>query len=241
MAPVLPKTWLLAAALLTAAGWAGSGAAQTVSLDEGAFRLSVHGKPAGTESFSIRRNGSGALASVIAQGRIVLDTAAAGEEITALLEVAGPALRPSAYQVKLDGAESRRIAGRVVGGRFSAKILSPAGEMMREYLASDGAVLVDEGVAHHYYFLAQRLGDGKAQRVPLLIPRQSRQVMAQVTSRSVGPLDLEGSAVEARHLVIDLPDGVTHHVWVDRAGRVLRLEIPARAYRAVRTTPPPTP
>jgi hypothetical protein len=60
--------------------------------------------------------------------------------------------------VKVEGAESQQIAGRVVGGRFSAKIISPAGEQMREYLASDGAIVADEGVAHHYYFLARQAG-----------------------------------------------------------------------------------
>jgi hypothetical protein len=211
--------------------------AQAAVLDQGAFRLTLAGRDVGTETFSIKQNGTGDNAVVLASGKVVLDTARAGEELSALLQVSGATLRPAAYQVTVSGANNQEIAGRVVGSRFSAKILSSAGEEMREYLAGEGAVVVDEGVAHHYYFLAKRVSTESAQ-VPIIIPRRNQQVMARVSSRGTESVTVGGAQLQARRLVVTTPGTPDRHVWVDDQGRVLRLEIPARSYVAARQAAP---
>lgn len=213
--------------------------AQTVSLDEGSFRLSVGGQEVGTETFSIRQNGTGDNAIVIAQGRVALDKDGRGaEELNASLELAGAALRPAAYQINVQGGQSQKIAGRIAGGRFSARIISPAGEMMREYLASDGAVLVDEGVAHQYYFLARKLGANKTLRVAVIIPRESRQLTAQVDAQGQDRIQVGGKTVEAHRISVTVPGTPERQLWIDDNGRVLRLEIPSRKYLAERSALP---
>ncbi len=171
---------------------------------------------------------------IIAQGTVVLDTAGTPEEVRSVLRVEGPTLRPAAYDVTVQGPDARRIAGRVVGGRFSARIISPAGEQMREYLASEGAVVLDDGVAHHHYFLARRVQDGP-ERIPLIIPRQNRQVSAGVAARGQEPVRVGGRSVQALRLVITPAGAPERHVWVDDRGRVLRLEVPDRRFEAVRS------
>jgi len=215
-----------------------NGANAQTALDEGSFRLLIGGREVGRETFSIRRAGSGPDAVIIAQGRVSLDAGPTPEEVATKLEVSGAALRPTAYELTVRGEESRRILGQVVGGRVSARIISPGGEALREYLASDGAVLVDEGVAHHYYFLARRL-DAAPLRLPLLVPRLSRQVSAQISVTGVEPVTVGDARIEARHAVVETPGSPTRHFWVDREGRVLRLEIPDRNYVAERIAPPP--
>jgi hypothetical protein len=212
--------------------------AQTVTLDEGTFRLTVSGQEVGSETFSVRQTGTGENAVIVANGRVALDSERGGQELSASLEVAGAALRPAAYQVNVQGGESQKIAGRVVGGRFTARIVSPAGEMMREYLASDGAVLIDEGVAHHYYFLARRLDNESTMRIAVIVPRLSKQLTAEVTARGSEPIEIAGKSTQARHLVVTIPGSPERHVWTDAAGRVLRLEIPGRNYLAQRTSLP---
>ena len=96
------------------------------ALDEGSFRLLIDGREVGRETFSIRRAGSGPDAAIIAQGRVSLDAGPAPEEVATKLEVSGVGLRPTAYELTVRGEESRRILGRVVGGRVSARIISPA-------------------------------------------------------------------------------------------------------------------
>jgi hypothetical protein len=211
--------------------------AQTVVLDEGTFRLRVGGQDVGNETFLIRQNGTGENSVVIATGKVVIDTARSGQVLSAELQMAGPGLRITAYQVNLSGTQKEQIAGRVVGSRFSAKIISAEGEMMREYLASDGAVVADEGVAHHYYFLAQRVGSESA-RVPVIIPRRSQQVISQVSNRGSESITVGGASLPARHLVIAAPGEPERHVWVDARGRVLKLEIPTRNYVAERVGAP---
>lgn len=227
----------LTAVVLSMAGAPRPAAAQTTTIDEGVFRVLVGGQEVGMETFSIKRSGSGEGAVTIAQGRVVLDRAGAGEEVSTALEVSGAALRPAAYQVTVRGDEQQKIFGRLVGGRFRAQILSSAGEMMREYLAGEGALVVDDGVAHHYYFLALR-PDVEQFRVPIIVPRQSRQLTAQVTSLGTESVQVAGRSVQARHLEVEPSEGPVRHVWVDDQGRVLRVEIPDRSYTAVRTALP---
>jgi hypothetical protein len=108
---------------------------------------------------------------------------------------------------------------------------------MREYLAGEGAVLADDGVAHHYYFLAKRLDQG-AGRVPVIIPRQNRQVTATVAVAGNETLAVAGRSIEARKLSITSPGGPERIVWIDAQGRVLRMEIPSTSFLAQRVEAP---
>lgn len=208
-------------------------AAQTTVVDEGTFRLSVRGTPVGTETFAIRRTGTGDAATHVAQGRIALDS---GEQTRALLQVEGPGLRPSAYQIEVTGPEKQSIRGQAAGSRFRATIVSTGGETMREYIASEGAVVLDDGVAHQYFFLAAAAPEGGD--VPVIIPRQSRQISASVTRGSTENVTVAGSQVSARRFVVE-PSGLSRRiVWIDHQGRVLRLEIPEDNFVAERTALP---
>jgi hypothetical protein len=236
MGGVIKRMFKLATVALAIAV-AGSAYGQTVTLDEGSFRISMGGKEVGTETFSIRQNGTGESAVIIAVGRTVLDAERGPQEVNSELQVAGRTLRPAAYEVRVQGSGTERITGRVVGSRFSAQIVSPAGEAMREYLAGDGAVLIDEGVAHHYYFLARRL-EGASARIPVIIPRQNRQVSAQVNATGSEKIDVGGQSIEARKLTVTPANGTLRNVWVDSLGRVLRLEIPSIGLNAQRLDAP---
>ncbi len=211
--------------------------AQTTTLDEGTFRLLIDGREVGTETFAIRQSGTGDRAVVIAQGRIVLAGADGSEQLTSSLQLAGSELRPAAYDLQVEGGDAERIAGRVAGGRFSARIVRPSGEQMREYLVSDGAVIADEGVAHQYYFLAQRVG-AEGGRVPIIIPRTSRQVWAEVSVGGSETVQVGGTSVSARRLDVRPQGGAAAQVWVDALGRVLRVAIPSSSFVAERTAAP---
>lgn len=229
------RTWMLGSALAVLP--VTPAAAQTVQLDEGTFRILVSGREVGMETFSIRQNGTGADAVIIAQGRVVLDGAGGSDEVLANVQLSGAGLRPVAYDVELRGGDARRINAQVTGSRASARTVSEAGEKMREYLVSDGAVLLDDGVAHHYYFIAQRVNAG-ATTTPIVIPRESRQVQATIAAAGREQVESGGRRVSANRIVITPAGGDPRTVWVDGQGRVLRVEIPARNYVAVRTALP---
>ena len=211
--------------------------AQTNTLDEGTYRITVGGTEVGMETFAIRQNGSGPDAVVIAKGRVVLDASKGGTQISATVQLSGPALRPAAYEMQVRGGDAQGISATVRGSRVSARIMSSAGENQREYLVSDGAVLVDEGVAHQYYFLARRAGTGSV-TVPIVMPRQSKQVNATVTFKGDESVSIAGKSVSARHLVVQPEGSAAVDVWADSQGRILKIEIPARQYVATRNALP---
>lgn len=211
-------------------------AAQTVTLDEGTFRVRVGGRDIGTETFMIRQSGAGENARIVASGKTVLDGEAGSHELEANLEIAGTTLRPAAYDLTVEGGD--KFSGRIVGRRATARIMSPAAENVREYLVSDGATIIDEAVAHQYYFLALRVPDG-GNRVPIVEPRENRQTWAQVTVDPAVTITVAGETVDAKRFrVTPTGDGAERTFWTDRQGRVLRLEIPARQLVVERTAVP---
>lgn len=223
----------LALSLAALAVTAAFGHAQTTVVDEGTFRLSIRGTPVGTETFAIRRSGTGPGATIVAQGRVVLDS---GEQTRSLLQFEGPDLRPTAYQIEVTGPQTQSITGQASGNRFRATIVSTAGEQMREYLATDGAIILDEGVAHQHYFLLSAT-DGNG-RLPIIIPRQSRQVPAQITDLGSEQITIDGRTVVTHRFRVE-PQGLAPRiVWADSQNRVLRLQIPSEEYVAERTTLP---
>jgi hypothetical protein len=209
--------------------------AQAGVLDEGSFRISVDGRTVGTEEFSIRQTGSGASVEIAATGTVNLNLPTGSLELTPRLRATGLRADPVAYEIAVGGDSPRRIIGSLGAGRFSARIVSPTGEQLREYVASSGAVILDDGVAHHYYFLAQRIRNGRA---PILIPRENRQVMATVTDHGEEPVNIGGTSVNLFRLTVQPDGGSERRVWVDSLNRVVRVEIPATNYVAVRTSVP---
>jgi hypothetical protein len=203
--------------------------------DQGTFRVFVGGREVGTEQFSIRQTGTGAASEFVAGGQVSLRLATGGLELTPRLRARGLQADPASYQVDVGGDAPRRIVGNLADGRFSARIVTASGEQLREYVASSGALVLDEGIAHHYFFLAQRL---RAGRVPILIPRENRQVVATVQDRGEERIEVGGSQVPAYHLVVQPLGSGPHHVWVDALNRVLKVEIPDRQYLAIRTEVP---
>lgn len=203
--------------------------------DAGTFRVFVEDREVGTEEFSIAQTGSGASGELLATSRVRLGLPEGTLELDTRLRARGIGADPVDYQVSVGGSAPSRTIGTVGGGRFSAKIVTPSGEQLREYVASNGAVVLDQGVAHHYYFLALRTHQG---RVPVIVPRDNRQVIATVVDRGEESVRIAGTTAMLFHLVVTPQGGDEHHVWVDALNRVLRVEIPARAWRAERTTIP---
>src|SRR5690606_3752650 len=114
-------------------------------------------------------------------------------------------------------------------------IATPSGEQLREYLASASAVVLDDGVAHQYYFLARRVRNG---RVPVIVPRENKQVIATVRDAGEESVTVSGTTLPLYHLEVQLDGGEPRHIWLDDLGRVIRVEIPSTGYVAVRTEIP---
>jgi hypothetical protein len=227
--------WLALVALATLAPLAALG--QTVTLDQGTFLLRSGGADAGSEEFAIRRAGSGSEQQVIATAEIEIQDADGRASLVPLLRTTGGDMAVSAYQIKVSGSTQEEVMMEMGGGRYVSRVRSERGEREREYRAASGTVLLDRGVAHQYYFLAQRLTNGSAS-IPAISPREGRQFELQVTTVAAATsVSLGEGTVQGRHLRVE-GDGRTVDVWVDSEGRVLRVEDAAGDYLAIRARAP---
>jgi len=222
----------LVAFALTAAAPSSPGLAAQSVVDEGVFLVSRGGEAVGTEQFAIRRTSTGGDGRLIATAEIELELSSGSRRVSSALEVSQRDLRVSAYQVKVSGDAPAEIYMTLSGRRFQAKVVTSDGEQFREYRATAGAVILEEGIAHHFHFLAARVGGGES-RVPVISPRAGGQRSARVSREDTERIQIAGQSVQARHLRVEM-DGSRHDVWVDDQGRVLRVMDPESGYRAER-------
>ena len=218
------------AAVVAAASSASPIAAQSVLVDEGTFSVTRNGKAAGTEEFTIRRAGMGNDAVVISSGVIRLDGPDGKVELRPLLETVVPDGAASSYQLKVAGAQSAELSLALAGRRYVSRIRTDAGEEEREFVARPETRIVEEGVAHHYYFLRDAREGSK---VPVIEPRTRRQFQLTVSPATDEEIRIGSVRVQA-HRVTFAGGDADRTVWFDRQGRVLRVEIPGRGYVAER-------
>jgi hypothetical protein len=206
------------------------GQAQGVVLDQGAFAVSYHGRPAGTEDFSIRRAGLGPDDAMFANATVTLSQSGASQEIRPLLR-ATPAGVAIEYQVEVVGADALELGLRRVARRYVATIRSVAGEEQREFPAAMETRILEQDVAHFYYFLRET---EPGSVTPVIEPR-SRTRLQLTTGASMDDTVLIGSTSLAAQRVEYTDGAEVRRVWFDALGRVLRVEIPSTGYVAERT------
>jgi hypothetical protein len=210
--------------------------AQSVTLDQGTFRITVDGREAGTENFTIRRSGSGEEAQVIATAEIQMQVPEGRADIRPALQAAGSDMAVSAYQVKISGAIQEEVYVTLGERRFLTTVRSERGEREREFRATPGTLVLDPGIAHQYYFLATRMGESGG-TFPVISPREGRQFDLRVTVVGSESVTIGGTSVQARRLRLE-GGGGTRELWVNGEGRVLRLEHAETGYVAIRQSAP---
>jgi hypothetical protein len=202
-------------------------AAQAVLLDEGRFRILVDGREVGSEAFTIHRIGLGDDSEILATGTVEAE----GRTLRPALKTS-PGYRPLSYQNAVTGGRDAELSVVLSGTRYESRMIGPEGDMEREYRAGEQAILLENRVAHHYFFLvrsAPRAGD----RLRAILPMEGRQLPVQVRSVDVEELRLGREVLSARHFVVSFGDD-ERHLWVDDDGRVLRVEIPGEGWVAER-------
>ncbi len=225
-----PRPLIALAVAVSALAQPGRGVAQSVVLDEGTFAVSLGGAQAGTEQFAIRRAGVGDDAIVIANAVVHLDRGAGPMELRPLLEVTPLDDASVNYQLKVSGSETAELSVRVAGRRYVARIRTDTGEEEREFLARAGTRIVEEGIAHQYYFLR---GVREGSTTPVIEPLTRRQLQFLAAPSTEEEVQLGSRRVRARKLTLSAGEDV-RLVWFDAQGRVLRVEIPAQGYIAER-------
>jgi hypothetical protein len=221
---------LVSATLLLAAAARPAGS-QIVSLDEGSLTLVRDGPRLGREDFSIRSapgSSSGGVV-LVAQGNLIAGTQRFATGLNA--DTTGFPLR---YQtdLRVDGRAVESYSGLTTRNHYASRAHRENGESAREFRLPVGTVLAEDNVLHQLWFIARR---GHGAVVPVLVP--GRNVVEMVTVELLGTekLTLEAREFDARHFrLTTAPSGTERDVWLDPAGRLLKVVVPSLKLVAVR-------
>jgi hypothetical protein len=220
----------LLVALLLAPGVVSSQAVRI--LDRGRFTITENGQRVGQEDFTISSTPVGTGVEYLSKATVVM-----GDRRLSPSLMSDSAGKPSRYQIEVRGTSTsvERWIGGITRGRVSARIDNPRGMSEREYVVSEGAILVDDDVFHQYYFVVARAQQGS---IPIVIPRRNSQLLLKSALAGTETLTIGEAQLQARHFIFSEPSGATREVWVDAAGRVLKVTIPSRGLQALREDPP---
>jgi hypothetical protein len=207
--------------------------AQVTSLDEGSFTVMRGGDRVGREDFSIRSSPGAGGEMLVAHGVVVIGTRRIEPSLNA--DSSGAVLK---YQtdVRESGRSMVTYSGELARDHYRARASRPDGESSREFRLPPGTVVAEDEVIHQLWFIARR---GAGATVPVLAPL--RNVVETVHVELVGtePLRIDSRDVDARHLRLRTEGtGATRDVWLDSAGHLLKVVIPATKITAVRDDPP---
>jgi hypothetical protein len=211
------------------------GAAQVVTVDEGSFTVTRGGAPVGREEFRILRQPAAGGVAYVARAL----GAYGDRRVSPALQTDSLGV-PQRYQVevRVAGQLEQRLAAQGTGGRFAAQATTRRGEASREYLLPAGGVLLDDEAYHQWFVLGLRGRMDTVVTLPALVPRHNAQRTYRVVTREATRLAVGAATLDATHLVLgDLTDRRCE-VWLDRAGRVLRVTLPDDGVVAQRDDPP---
>jgi len=211
----------------------GAVSGQNVSVDEGAFRITVDGEIVGREEFSIRRVGTGEQARIILRATVEMDLPAGRRRLVPAMEAAGGDMGVTAYQMKVTGAQPSEVYVSRSGRRYLAKVISAQGEEVREFRAGPGSVLLDRYVAHQHHLLVPFLNGPAAVSLTVLAPEAGEQIRMTLSSEGEEEVRVGTDLVQGRHYRLE-GGGTSRDIWFDQQGRILRVEDPSRGYVAER-------
>lgn len=201
-------------------------------VDEGTFTVTENGAPLGRESFRIARTPAPGGQVYLVKGQSAL-----GENRISTTLGADSLGVPVSYESEhtLRGQLVQRLQGRGRPGRFSVLKQTKSGESAREYLLNSGALLMDEDVFHHFYFVPL---SAKLAHLVVIAPRTAQQAKFQVEDRGAENVEIAGHRLAARRFALISSSEASRDVWIDEKGRLLKVAIPEKGLIALRDDPP---
>jgi hypothetical protein len=200
-------------------------------VDEGTFTITRNGAPVGREAFRIVRAPAPGGQVFRASGMTVIGDRRINPQLGT--DSAGVPVSYEA-QVTEKGVTVQRLRGSGRPGRFGIVSLASGSESAREYILSNGALLLDDNVFHHFYFIPLAAGHTRAS---VIVPRTGSQEQFTISAHGREPVEIAGTRVEGRRYSITGERG-GRDVWVDQRGRLLKVSIPEQGLVALRDDPP---
>lgn len=201
-------------------------------VDEGTFSVTEQGAPIGREQFRISRTPGPGGQVYLVKGQSKLRD----NSVSTTLGVDSLGV-PVSYgsEHRERGQLVQSIRGRGRPGRFSIVKQTRTGGSGREYLLNQGALLIDEDVFHHFYFVPASISNP---HLIVIAPRPAQQDTFSVQDRGVETVEVAGRGLSGRRYTLVSSANGTRDVWIDAKGRLLKVAIPAKGLVALRDDPP---
>jgi hypothetical protein len=219
-------------ALLLAVFSVNANAQSSAVVDEGTFMVTQSGTPLGRESFRIVRAPAPGGQVYRATGQSALG----GNRVSTSLGTDSSGV-PVSYESELTqrGEVVQHLNGRGRPGRFSVLIRTKNGESSHEYVLNTGALLMDENVFHHFFFVPFA---ARHSQLAVITPRVTEPSGFRLEERGSDTVEIANRSIPSRHFVLIGPTGTTREVWIDQNGRLLKVALPERGLVALRDDPP---
>ena len=202
-------------------------------VDEGVLVVRVDTQEVARESFRLSRGhlsrgGDGwTLATTIRYDRsrpVVV--------LAPILEVNTDTL-PATLQYDIaDPRQPSRILGELGRGRFTIRFVARATERAREFATGQRPVVLDDSVFALYVFAAWLAPAGG--RLTAIFPRALRRDVLTVVDQGMAATTLNRDPARLRHVILGSDGPAPVHLWLDEAGRLMKVDIPARHLTAER-------
>jgi len=135
-----------------------------------------------------------------------------------------------------DPREPLRILGQATRNRFTVRMLGRRSERAREFPVVGRTVVLDDSVYAPYLFAA-RQARAQPVRITALVPRAGRRDELMVQDLGAAATTLNRDPATLRHITATGGPNQVVHLWLDSAGRLLKVEIPSRRLRVERLPP----
>ncbi|UCG74674.1 MAG: hypothetical protein JSV95_07835 [Gemmatimonadota bacterium] len=199
-------------------------------LDSGTYEILMNGQVVGLERFVVQNDGT----VIRAAGRVSASAVGAAILTGEVRVQLDQEYRPDRYELKPSNGALVSVIGLRRGGRLRLQTESDAGERVKEFVAPDDLVVLERGIAHHYFLLLGLVrGAADGDRVSLVVPSEGRQFRATVRDEGEESIPFGGGTLQARRYALE-GEGERHAVWAAADGRVLRVEVPGSGWAAQR-------
>lgn len=199
-------------------------------VDSGRFRISSDGQNVGSEVFAIRREAS-SLQSV-ARLTTGLDTALVSDRIVETRLQTNDQLEPELFELQVQRGGDLSLVGVRSGSRFRLRTRATEGERWKEFLVPSGLVILPTGFVHFHHFLFRQRSEDE--RLTGLVPVEGVERRIRIVGQRPDTIRAEGVSRPATRWEVTVGDQ-RRLVWRDEDGRILRVEVPAENWVAVRT------
>jgi hypothetical protein len=203
-------------------------------LDEGTFVVREDTVEVARESFRLNygRLARGGMGWTLAT-TIRYDRARPVVVLAPILEVSADTL-PATLQYDVgDPRQPVRILGELGRSRFTVRFVARATERAREFPVAGRTVVLDDSVFTLYVFAAWRAAAQPGQ-LTAIVPRGLRREVVEIQDQGLAPTTLNHTPASLRHLTVTGGANQVVHLWLDAAGRLMKIEIPSRRLSAER-------